>query len=120
MVKIMKSNYTLRELKELKETIKDEIAEILLDKCKDNKWYTARELEALTGGLGSCSHFTGMLAPGWGWDGCDYETNHFSLHFDCRKKDRVKKCAYLNDEGEIIGTFEIHDKPCYEYKLIRK
>ena len=116
MVKIMKSNYTLRELTELREIVKDEIAEILLDKCDVDKWYTASELEQMVGGLGSTYHFASTFAQNY----TNYTTEHHHLRFRSREADRVKKCAYLNDEGEIIGTFEIHDKSVLEYQLLHK
>ena len=117
----MKTNgLTLRDVANLRDEIKNEIALKLRQNCDREKWYSAAELEELVDGLGSRFHFSNTFSMNF--DPYDERTTYSSenrtLSFKVRRRERIRKCAYLNDEGEITGYFEIKDHNILEYKLV--
>lgn len=117
----MKTNgLTLRDVANLKDEIKNEIALKLRQNCDPEKWYSAAELEELVDGLGSKFHFSNTFSMNYSVysEQTAYSSRCKTLTFKVRKRERIRKCAYLNDEGEITGYFEIKDNNILEYKLV--
>ena len=111
----MKAQFTLKELAQLREDVRNDIASVLVSNCGD-KWHTARELEAMVNGVGSKYHFATSFS--FGYSEVEYRTKDYALVFKRRKREGEKqRCAYLADDGTITGYFEMRKQPVYEYQL---
>lgn len=114
----MKKVLSLKELAALREETRQTIADVLEERCEPGKYYLAHQLEEMVEGLGSAFHFANTFNAQFNKSVVHYATDHQTLAFERRLRDRTQRCAYLDEHNNITGYFVMKMKPIYEYKLI--
>lgn len=113
----MKNIYSLAEIETMREATKEAIAKVIHEETK-NGAKTARELAKATNGLCSSRHIANTIcSSGDRWRGIGYY-GHNQVKFNKTTIRKVKHCAELNENGDIVRRFDLEQViRVNEYKM---